>query len=178
MLTATACIAAACGGASTVGQPTFAPEPDIERAISENNAVWADWKEAGGKFLERDFFDCYEINGVPRPSVTPVPDPSGHSRSRRGCQEAVDAIEKALPEYEKLAQVAKVEVPAASPRRLQYEALLQARTQRLQWAKDIVAAWKKQDEPRLKQLQAQTPDLIRLEAAALGIPGALASPTP
>ncbi|HXH23459.1 MAG TPA: hypothetical protein VNN10_15680 [Dehalococcoidia bacterium] len=174
----------ACGGASTAGtkgglQLTPVGGDATQAAVGAANAAWVEWKENAGKFLDRDFFDCYELNGVPRPPNTPVPDPSGHSRARRGCDEALAAIEKALPDYRRfVADLEKAKVDAASPFKPQFDMVVKARKDRLEWATASVAAWKRNDRDALQTLRLQIPQLATQEAAALGVVFTGATPEP
>ena len=163
-----------CGGPSTAGTKgglQLTPVGDATQAVVvAANEAWGEWKEAGGKFLDRDFFDCYELNNVPRPPVTPIPDPSGHTRARRGCSDALGAIEKALPDYARFVdQLKTVKIDSGSPFKPQFDTLVKARTDRLAWAQATVAAWKLNNTDALQALRLQIPDFVVLESAALGV---------
>jgi hypothetical protein len=183
LLGASAVFWLACGGASTAGTKgglQLTPVGDrTQAAVLAAIESWGAWKEAGGKFLDRDFFDCYELNNVPRPAVTPIPDPSGHSRARRGCDEALAAIEKALPDYRRfVGDLEKVDVDSGSPFKPAFDTVVKAREERLKWAEASVAAWKKNDTEALQTLRRQVPELAGLEAVALGIDFGGVTPVP
>jgi hypothetical protein len=173
----------ACGGASTAGTKgglQLTPVGDrTQAAVQAAIEDWGAWKEAGGKFLDRDFFDCYELNDVPRPAVTPVPDPSGHSRARRGCDEALAALEKALPDYRRFVDdLEDLDIDSESPFKEAFDAVVKAREERLAWAEASVAAWKKNDTEALQTLRRLAPELAALEAAALGVTFTNVTPVP
>lgn len=172
-------IAIACGGPSTAGTgPTLPPADSLGEAIAVSNNEWLLWKDGPGKFLDRDFFDCFELNGVPRPLVTPAPDPSGHSRARAGCDEALAAIEQAVPDYLRLANSARLILvsDAASPYKAQYDALQKARADRAAWAQAAVEAWKRNDTDALQTQRRKVPELAQLEALAFGVNPASVTP--
>jgi hypothetical protein len=167
----TACVCAACGGGSVGAKATPTPfDPEALAAITRLNQAWADFKDGPGQFLDRDFFDCYQLNNVPLPSVPTPEDPSGHSRGRRDCTEALQAVVAALPQYDQMAADAKaVTVPATSPQRAQFEAVVKARTARADWAHAVAAAFQANDTDKLQTLRRQIPEIEALESAALGI---------
>jgi hypothetical protein len=165
-LTATAL---ACGGVSTqVDRDRIAEQNRIlEDTIESSTDAWVEWRDSGGKFVEIDFINCYEINNVPRPAVEPPEDPSGHSRSRRGCDQAVAQVKEAMPDFERLAVVPDVSVPEDSPLQAEYDSLKEARSARLKWARDIIDAWQTQDMPALRDLIRRASAIARLESQAI-----------
>lgn len=168
LLGATAILCAACGGVSTAGGPTPVNDAGLFQLIQANTSAWIEWKQGPGLYVDRDFFECFEISGAPRPLVTPVPDPSGHSRARRGCDEAIGAVEQALDKWEDLAdELRTVTVIDGSANQPRFIALRDARLGRVQWAKDVVAAWKKQDIETLRLLHRRLQDIVQLENKAL-----------
>jgi hypothetical protein len=165
-----ACAGAACGGGAGPRATPTPFDPEALAAIGRLNQAWSDFKDGPGRFLDRDFFDCYQLNNVPLPTVPTPEDPSGHSRGRRDCTEAIQAVVAALPQYDQLAAAARsVTVAAGSPQKAQFEAVLQARTARADWAHAVAAAFQAADTDQLQALRRQIPALEALESAALGI---------
>ncbi len=109
--------------------------------IQENNQSWTDWKQGEGLYVDRDFLNCYQLNGLPTPAVQPVDDPSGHSRARRDCGVSEQEVIAAIPAYQRLAApVTGVTVSDTSDQKAQFDAVVKARTARLTWAMNVQAA--------------------------------------
>jgi hypothetical protein len=182
LLGALCCICVACGGKSTVGSratPRVINDAETYKLITQNLADWAEWKQGDGLYIDRDFLNCYELNGIPIPVATPLPDPSGHSRARRFCAEAEQAVIGQIPAFERLAAaVTAATVPDNSDQKSRFDDLVKARTERLKWAHAVEAAYKANDQQTLGLLLKQIASLESLEVKASSGVDTATLPTP
>ena len=178
-----AVLATSCGGKvikEFPPTPTVVPTPADVDALTYETKVekWlSDWKDAAFPSLDRDYVNCAGPDDPPIPPTTP--DPSGHSRARIPCSNAIAAIDKALPQYRSLVdQLHDLGGDRSSDARVRaaQAALLDLNTKRLAFYEEAADASHHGDEKRVAALRVRYQDLATLDLTSVRAIQALSAP--
>ncbi len=163
---------AACGGKAAVKPPPMTP-----RAYQVAIDAWSQsYHDSGIPILDRDYAFCLGPNDpIPPPST---PDPSGHTRARIPCGQAIQNIEPRVPDYAKMIdQLKGLSQGAVDQRIINAESAYVAwHSATLQLYQDAVAALQRGDQQAMSDLRLRYNNIDALQTAAIQA-GAALNPT-
>ncbi len=157
-------LSAACGG----GKAPQKPLPVDVTTYQQQLDSWSqEYANAGFRTLDRDYRFCLGPNDPPQPPSTP--DPSGHTRARIPCADAVRNIEPKIPQYQTLIdELAKLGQGSVDPRVNAAESAQMAwHTGEIALYRDAVDALHKGDPQALVDVRQRYIKLADLETAAI-----------